>query len=170
MRLSPIRYFWFLILLLPVMGFSGCGPSPDDPITLQSFSVTGTSPSQGGQAPISPGTNNGQFSINWVVTGNIYTATVAINSGSVFDPNSNIVLATSCGKRSQVDNCQSAGTLNCTFNNSDIMQCADGATTYSAQDLTGFLTTVPMNAYMVIQACNPSGSVCQTSSASVQIQ
>lgn len=171
MRLTLPRYVCFAILLLPAMGFSGCGPSPDDPITLQSFSVTGTSASVQGVAPINPGVNNGQFSINWVVTGNVYTANVALNTGSIFDPITNILLATSCGKRSQIDNCQAAGTLNCTFDNSNVMQCSDGASSFAAQDLTQFLSGgVPMNAYMVIQACNPSGSVCQTASAPVQIQ
>jgi len=153
------------------MGFTSCSPGPGDPVTIASFRVTGTSASLNGLAPISPGVNNGQFSISWNVTGNIYTAVIALNTSPTFNPNTNIVLASSCGKQSQSDDCHPTGTLACTFNNTNVMQCSDGLGPYAAQNLTQFLSAgVPLNAYIVIQACNHQGNSCPTSAAAIQIQ
>ncbi len=171
MRHSAIRYFALAAMPLFVMSISGCSPSPNDPIAISGFSVNGTSAVSQGVVPINPGVNNGQFSINWNITGNIYTAVVALNAGPVFDPNTNIVLANSCGKQSSRGVCHTTETLNCTFDNSNNMQCSDHTGPYTVQNLTLFLNAgVPDNAYLVLQACNPAGNLCLTGSVPIQIQ
>ncbi|MHB8453209.1 MAG: hypothetical protein ACYDDO_00650 [Acidiferrobacterales bacterium] len=170
MRCVTVRYLAFVALLLSAMGFTSCGPSPDVPVALASFTVTGTSTSAQGVAQIDPSVNSGQFSISWDVTGGIYKAVVAINSTPTFDPNTNIILASSCGQQSKADDCHPGGTLSCTFNNSNIMQCSDPTGPYATQDLTQLLgSNVPDDAYIVIQTCNPGGTVCPVSYVPVQI-
>jgi len=166
-----VRHLAFVVLLLPAMGFTSCGPSPDVPVALAGFTVSGTSISAHGIAQIDPSVNNGQFSISWDVTGGIYKAIIAINSNPTFDPNTNIILASSCGQQSTSDDCHPNGALSCTFDDSNIMQCSDPTGPYAALDLTQLLSgTVPDNAYIVIQACNPGGTVCPVSYIPVQIQ
>ncbi len=165
-----VRYLAFVVLLLPAMGFTSCGPSPDASVALAGFTVTSTSTSAQGIAQIDPSVNNGQFSISWDVTGGIYKAVIAINSSPTFDPNTNIVLASSCGQQSKTDDCHPSGTLSCTFDDSNIMQCSDPTGSYTAQDLTPLLNgSVPDDAYIVIQTCNPGGTVCPVSYVPVQI-
>ncbi len=164
------RLAWAMILSA-VAGLVGCSPRADNPIVISGFSVTGTSAASQGVVPINPGVNNGQFTISWDITGNIYTATVALNSSPVFDPNTNIVLASGCGKQSASDVCHTTDTLSCTFDNSDNMQCSDPAGPYAVQNLAYFLAAgVPANAYIVLQACNAAGNYCLTDSVPVQIQ
>ncbi len=171
MRHTTIWYFAVAALPLLMTGLSGCGPLADKPIAISGFSVDGTSAQSQTVVPINPGVNNGQFSINWNITGNIYTAVLALNAGPVFDPSTNIVLASSCGKQSPQDICHATETLNCTFDNSNNMQCSDLSGPYAAQDLTQFLGAgVPANAYLVLQACNPAGNDCPTASVPIQIQ
>ncbi len=166
-----IRYAAFVALLLPALGFTSCGPSPNNAVAISGFSVTGTSTSAQGVQQINPGVNSGQFSISWDVTGGIYKAVIALNANPVFDPSTNIILASSCGQQSKSDDCHPSGTLSCTFDNSNVMQCSDPTGSYAAQDLTQLLNgTAPDNAYIVIQACNPAGDICPVSYIPVQIQ
>ena len=171
MRGSFLRYLALAVLLPALSGLAACNPKANNPIVISQFSVTGASAPTQGVVPINPGMNGGQFVISWDITGNIYTATVALNSSPVFDPGSNIVLATSCGKQYSGDVCRTTETLNCTFDNSDNMQCSDLAGPYAVQNLAGFLASgIPANAYIVLQACNAAGGACLTESVPVQIQ
>ena len=171
MRHWAARHLVWLAILSSVAGLAGCSPKADGPIAISGFTVTGTSAASQGVVPINPGVNNGQFLISWDITGTFYTATVALNSGPVFDPSTNVVLASGCGQQSAADVCHATNTLTCTFDNSDNMLCSDVAGPYATQNLAGFLAAgVPANAYIVLQACNASGSSCLTSSVPVQIQ
>jgi len=152
----------------------GGGSSPGDPVFITSFSVTGTSPPVNGVAPINPGVNSGAFTITWTVTGNqTYTARVSLSTDATYnDPGDISITNGSCGKASGADNCHPSSTLNCTFNNSNMMSCTDGYGIWGPVDLTTFLggTGIPANLYFVIKACNPLGDSCPTASGAIQIQ
>lgn len=154
-------------------GSSGPVPSdPNDPVTIQNYAVSGTSAAVNGVAPINPGVNSGQFSASWTVTGNTsYTTKLVLSTDVVFDGNDIEVVNGGCGKLSVTDNCRPSGTVTCTFNNSNIMACSDAVANFPSRDLSIFLSGgIPMNAYLVIRACNPMLSSCQTAALPVQIQ
>lgn len=177
-----IRYSHTLPLMLAAI-IAGCGggggggaaPStsdPNAPVTIQSYFVTGTSATVNGVAPINPGVNGGQFSATWTVTGNsIYTVRIAVSTDTTHDGNDVEIVTGGCGKASVLDNCHASGTVTCTFNNSNVMACADQVDTFPSRDLSTFLSGgIPMNAYLVIKACNPMLTSCPTTAAAIQIQ
>jgi len=167
-----------------LVAVSGCGgggsagavttPSTSSPVTINSFTVAGTSASVNGVAPISPGVNGGAFNISWNVTGNnTYTLKILLSTDSVYSDVTDIqIVPGGCGKTSNVDTCHTNGTLNCTFNNSNSMVCSYGYGSWSPVDLTAFLggTGIPANLHFVMKACNPLGDSCPTTSAPIQIQ
>jgi len=147
------------------------GSNPSDPVTINSFTVVGTSPSIAGVAPISPAINSGRFTINWNVVGNSnYIVNVALSADNVYD-NADLFIGSGCGKVSVSDGCRINGTLTCTFSNANVMACSDAITTYAPQLLTTFLSGgVPKNAYIVVRACNAVFTSCPTSVVPIQIQ
>lgn len=178
-HLSAIAILLGLLTACGSGGGSGGGSSqqsafnPGAPVTLNSFTVTGTSAAVNGVAPISPGVNSGQFSFDWNITGNAsFTTSVVVSADNVYDEGSDIGIAGGCGKTSIVDSCHVSTTINCTFNNSNIMTCNDpGGGTFPARDLTTFLSSgVPKSAYLVIRACDALMTSCPTMSAPIQIQ
>ncbi len=180
----PIRYSRALPLTLAAVvaacGGSGGGSNgtasstsdPNAPVTIQGYTVTGTSATVNGVAPINPGVNGGQFATSWTVTGNsIYTVRIAVSTDATYDGNDIEIVTGGCGKASVLDNCHGSGTVSCTFNNSNVMTCADQVGAFPSRDLSTFLGGgIPMNAYLVIKACNPMLTSCPTSAAAIQIQ
>lgn len=77
-------------------------------------------------APINPGVNSGQFSASWTVTSNgLYTVRIAVSTDTTYDGNDIEIVTGGCGKAGVLDNCHASGTVSCTFNNSNVMACAD---------------------------------------------
>jgi hypothetical protein len=68
----------------------GSGWDPNGTITISNLSVTGTSASVAGVAPINPGVNGGQFSVTFNATGTAlpqYSAYMYTNATGIYDSN-----------------------------------------------------------------------------------
>jgi hypothetical protein len=178
--MKPCATLFRILTLAMTAVVTACGggsssPSvsnPNDPVTIQSYTVTGTSAAVNGVAPINPGVNNGQFSAIWTVTGNtIYTVRIAVSTDTIYDGNDIDIVNGGCGKANVADNCHTTGTVNCTFNNANIIACSDLVAAFPTRDLSVFLSGgIPMNAYLVVRACNPPLTSCPTAAVPIQIQ
>lgn len=153
----------------------GSGWDPNGTITISNLSVTGTSASVAGVAPINPGVNGGQFSVTFNAAGTAlpqYSAYMYTNATGVYNANDPLLLGWNCGKTTAGGDCATTVTTQCAFDNSNMITCANllGGN-FPTRDLTTFLSTgIPKNAYIVVHACNALLTACSDQAVPVQYQ
>jgi len=174
-----------VVLMFQMYALSGCGGGggggattpatavgPNNPVFISAYSVTGTSPAVNNVVPINPGVNGGQFSASWRVTGNqTYSVRIYVSEDATQDVGDIELVTGSCGKVHATDVCHPDGTVDCTFNNMNVMSCSDALGAFPVRDLSVFLASgIPKNGYLIIKACNPVLTSCPVDNVSVQIQ
>jgi len=153
----------------------GATYDPNGTIGISSLTVTGTSASVSGVAPISPGVNGGQFTVSFNTAGTalpVYSAYVYVNADGTYHGNStDINIVINCGATTIGGPCASSVATNCVFDNTNKVTCNSPIAGPQTRDITGFLSGgVPKNANIIVRVCNALSSACSTANAPIQFQ
>lgn len=145
--------------LLPLLALAavltGCGSSTTSDNApkaegahygIKSFTVVGSDGSTN-PAAINPAIGGGVFVLNTEINDGrpLYTGEFFLSTNDTLS-NADITL--------------------CTFDNSNIITCGDDVTT----DISDFLTSLPMTAYIIFEACDITGLNCNNKAAKVVFQ
>ncbi len=162
------------------LGLAACGgassdvsnppPADNSPFySIQSFDVFGTSDDEAGRAPIDPQVSNGNFVLSLEIKdGNTsYGIRGFVSQNQTLSDSDVDFLQVSCNP---VD-CGSSGTVSddCFFGSDNSLFCTRDDDGFVA-DLTPFLDTIPKDAHIIIQSCDPSFTTCETASHPVQFR
>jgi hypothetical protein len=162
-------------------GGGGAGASggatydPNGTISISSLTVTGTSASVSGVAPISPGVNGGQFTVSFNASGTAlptYSAYIYMNTDGAYPGSTtNYNIAINCGATTIGGPCAASVATNCVFDNTNTITCNNPIAGPQTRVITGLLSGgVPKNAYVVVRVCNALSSACSTANAPIQLQ
>lgn len=165
-------------LLVTALSACGGGGGGDDSrpaatthtnTVIHSFSVTG-SDTDGDVTAINAGINEGAFSFRWNLSSDslyhvdLYLSadTVANNSGDrkIFSRNCNVELS----------DCQSfSAEYPCNFTTENNMVCGKPGNITNT-NVSSFVTTLPVDGYLVLKACNGLFDSCDEKSVKIQLQ
>lgn len=153
----------------------GANYDPNGTIGLSGLTVTGTSASVAGVAPISPGVNGGRFTISFNASGTalpMYSAYVYVNADGAYPgTGNNYNIAINCGATTIGGSCAASVTVSCVFDNTNKITCANPIAGSQVRDISSFLSSgVPKAGYIVVRACNALSSACSTVDAPVEFQ
>ncbi len=139
---------------------------------INAFKITGSSMPTGTSIPINAATNGGEFTIDWDVTAtDPYTFKLFLSADSTLDITTDIeILTLNCGSESLVFSCNDIGNFICHFDSSNLMGCGVSSPGNRPKDLTAFLNTIPMTAFLVIRACDTLENDCKTNALEVELQ
>lgn len=162
-------------------GGGGAGASggatydPNGTIGISNLTVTGTSASVAGVAPINPGVNGGQFTVSFNASGTAlptYSAYIYMNTDGVYPGSStNYNIAINCGATTIGGPCAASVATNCVFDNTNTITCNSPIAGAQTRLITGLLSGgVPKNAYIVVRVCNALSSACSSANAPIQLQ
>lgn len=148
---------------------------PNGTIGITNLTVTGTSASVLGVAPINPGVNSGQFTVSFNASGTAlptYSAYIYMNSDGAYPGSTtNYNIAINCGATTIGGPCASSVATNCVFDNTNTITCNNPIAGAQTRVITSLLNGgVPKNAYVVVRVCNALASACSTASAPIQLQ
>lgn len=152
---------------------NGGPPEPEPPISIESFTVTGTSALRNGAVPIETQVNQGRFTVNFTLSddNSNYTARIAVSTDTDFatDSVTDPIIVGGCGKTSVVDSCHRSVTFNCTYrldNANYVTTCVDALGLSTPRNLTSFFRDrpYPANAYILVRACDAFLTSCPTKS------
>ena len=145
----------------------GASYDPNGTIGITNLTVTGTSASVSGVAPINPGVNSGQFTVSFNASGTalpMYSAYIYMNTDGAYPGStSNYNIAINCGATTIGGPCASSVVTNCVFDNTNTITCNNPIAGTQTRGITGLLSGgVPKNAYVVVRVCNALTSAPST--------
>jgi len=132
------------------------GTSPEITATISSYTITGTDThTPPNPAPIDANISSGNFIIEWNANdavGNVGQTKLYLSADDTLTTASDVEFFSSlCGIFNDCDENGDAA-LGCTFTTANLLSCS----TDPAIDITTFLTGLPMQAYIILEACkNP---------------
>ncbi|MCU7906480.1 MAG: hypothetical protein KZQ76_11705 [Candidatus Thiodiazotropha sp. (ex Epidulcina cf. delphinae)] len=156
--------------IIGALVLAGCGGGDAD-VNVDEFDVRGTSADlDEGRAPVDPAVNNGNFELTWKVDDEDalgYTATFYLSVNSNLSRNNDIAFAyivcdnfLSCDHDNRNDE-------DCYFTNDLEMYCGDEDSSVK-YDVDEAIDSLPMDAYIIIEACSPFD--CDTETHPVRLQ
>lgn len=152
-------------------------PKPKLPVpvnergNLTAFKITSPSGGNGsGQIQINPGVSDGSFVASWKVkdSSSDYGVAMALSTDKVADKDDAVFYYDTCGASHTACPRASRTYMDCSFNNSNVMQCAGDPT--SGRNMTAYLDTLPWNGYILIETCSNGINYCTVMSRAVQLQ
>ena len=164
-----------LILILVVIG--GCRVMitnfEEDEITvsinpkINSFSIVDsfnqTTSDPDTQLQINAGVLGGEFGVSYDINEEAYYISLGLNDTNVSN-GSVIFYNNTCGNSRCIAN------ITCRFTNSVAMSCGVIGLGNPEVDVSSIVTAIPMDAYLIIRACNSENSMCSESYQSVDLQ
>jgi len=144
-------------------GSSGSGGT----VSIDGFSVTGTSATSSGSVPpINPGVNGGQFVLSWSASPDTYNASFYLSPDNSLATTSGDVQIASINCGLVVSRCDRNGTLACTFDNNNTVLC-DLA---QKRNIATLLDTIPKRLFLINKTCNALFTVCDTKALEIEFQ
>lgn len=166
----------FAIFIAACGGGGGGTPTPTGGsttlnTTINSFTITGTGVGAGGKQEINANITGGNFVTQWdVSTSDPYRIDLYVSENATLEKASDIrFFGKNCGSGPLLE-CTGSGRFDCRFTTQNKISCGIISATNPEKDLTGFLTALPMDAYIIIEACNGLVTSCKEAAVLVEFQ
>jgi hypothetical protein len=111
-------------------------------------------------APIDANTNSGNFSLEWSLydQSKRYKMNAYVSENETLSNSDPQFLEFTCSTTSGACNTADPFQLSCSFDTSNNIDCAGNA--LEPVDLTSFLSSLPINAYILLESCDFDGLLC----------
>lgn len=153
-------------------GGNALSSKPSNPTTINSYIITGTSPTTSAVQPINAGVNGGDFNVSWNVSStDPYHVDLYVSYDATLSKTDDIkFFGQNCGSSSSIYNCDQNASFPCTFTGDNKLSCGTVSAANPQKDLGSFLINIPQSAYVIMEACNGLFTDCTTSSIAVEFQ
>ncbi len=140
--------------------------------TINKFSATSSADSRDTSIVIDPAIEGGAFNLQWDIdSSDPYHIELYLSDDSQLSKASDInFFGQNCGSPSTVYNCNSVGDFDCRFTSENKISCATVNSVNKEKNVTDFMTTLPKDAFIVIEACNGLFDSCKESAIEVVFQ
>ena len=165
------------MLILGAVLLSACGGGGGDVLnnsgnsatTISAFEITGSA--TGTPVPIDANINSGNFHVHWEVnSSDPYHVDLYVSADDVLDTNTDIrFFEQNCGS-GPLMNCTSIADFDCAFTTQNHLSCGTLSAANKGKDLTTFLTGLPMQAGIIMKACNGLVTSCKTQVVKVEFR
>ncbi len=160
-------------LLLSIL-LAACGEDTEDNAntTINEFSATNSADSRAASIIVDPAIEGGDFSLQWDIdSSNPYHIELYLSEDSQLSKSSDInFFGQNCGSLSTVYNCNSVGNFDCRFTSENKISCGTINSANKEKNVSDFMTTLPKDAFIIIEACNGLFDSCEESAISVVFQ
>ncbi len=160
-------------LLLSIL-LAACGEDTEDNAntTINEFFAINSAGSRAASVVIDPAIDDGDFSLRWDIdSSDPYHIELYLSEDSQLSKGSDInFFGQNCGSPSTVFNCNSVGNFDCRFTSENKISCGTINSANNEKNVTDFMTTLPKEAFIVIEACNGLFDSCKESAIPVVFQ
>ncbi len=115
------------------------------------------------QMGINAGISNGEFDIYYSISKQAYYVSLSVNDKSISDGGISFYSGTCGYSACAVD-------LTCRFTNTMNMSCGNIGPGNQEVDVSSMVTAIPMDAYIILQACNLEYTICTQQYQAIELQ
>ncbi len=144
----------------------------DGTTTINNFSTSSSADLSKSLVAINPAIDDGAFNIQWNIdSSDPYHIELYLSEDSQLSKSSDFnFFGQNCGSPSTVFNCSSVGDFDCRFTSENKISCGTINSANKEKDATNFMTALPKEAFIIIQACNGLFDSCKESASQVVFQ
>ena len=144
----------------------------DDVTTINAFSSTSSAGLSDSSVVINPAIDEGAFKIQWNIdSSDPYHIELYLSEDSQLSKSSDVnFFGQNCSSASAIFNCTSVGDFDCRFTSENKISCGTISAANREQNVTSFMTTLPKEAFIIIEACNGLFDSCEESVSQVVFQ
>lgn len=144
----------------------------DDVTTINEFSSTSSAGLSDSAVIIDPAIDEGAFNIHWDIdSSDPYHIELYLSEDSQLSKSSDVnFFGQNCSSASSIFNCSSVGDFDCRFTSENKISCGTISAANNEKTVTSFMTTLPKDAYIIIEACNGLFDSCAVSASQVVFQ
>lgn len=144
----------------------------DDVTTINEFSSTSSAGLNDSSVVIDPAIDDGAFNIQWnISSSDPYHIELYLSEDAQLSKSSDVnFFGQNCSSSSTIFNCSSVGDFDCRFTSENKISCGTISPANKEHNVTTFMTTLPKEAFIIIEACNGLFDSCAESASSVVFQ